>query len=145
MTDHNPPTTASGPGAELLSAARAALCAASLEQRAQQRYVDAHIAALRAAAAVLAIRTRPVRSRSAGTGPRSAWALLGRVAPELGEWAAFFAAGTSRRQAPEPITTREADDLLRDAQIFLALVETTLGRTARPARTAQAALPPRVG
>jgi hypothetical protein len=135
MTDPTPATTpAAAPATELLSAARAALAAASLAQQPQQRYVDAHIAALRAAAAVLATRTRPVR---ATTGPRSAWALLGRVAPELGEWAAFFAAGTSRRQAAElgalrgagqVVTTREADDLLRDAQTFLALVETTLGR-----------------
>jgi hypothetical protein len=135
MTDHTP-TPVSGPVAELLSAARAALLAAALEPRPQQRYVAAHIAALRAAAAILATRAR--RAGKGSSGPRSAWALLGRVAPELGEWAAFFAAGTSRRQVAElgaaelgaagAITTREADDLLRDAQTFLALVETTLGR-----------------
>jgi hypothetical protein len=110
--------------AELLGAARAALLVAALEQRPDQRYVGAHVAALRAAAAVLAVRTRPMRGRTGGAGPRSAWMLLGRVAPELGEWAAFFAAGANR----ETVTTRDADDLLRDAETFVALVETTLGR-----------------
>jgi hypothetical protein len=31
------------------------------------------------------------------------------------------------------VTSREADDLLRDAEIFIALVETTLGATGQPA------------
>jgi len=58
--------------------------------------------------------------------------LLTEVAPELGEWAAFFAAGAGKRAAAEAgvtraVTGREADDLLRDAGTFLALVETTLG------------------
>jgi len=128
--------TSSRSVAELLAASREALLVAALEQRPNQRYVGAHVAALRAAAAVLAVRTRPMRGRTASAGPRSAWALLGRVAPELGEWAAFFAAGASRRQAAEVggdvgaevVTTRDADDLLRDAETFVALVETTLGR-----------------
>ncbi|MDT7544455.1 MAG: hypothetical protein QOE99_565, partial [Actinomycetota bacterium] len=54
------------------------------------------------------------------------------VAPELGEWAAFFAAGARKRAAaeaglPAAVTPREADDLVRDAETFLAVVETTLG------------------
>jgi hypothetical protein len=63
--------------------------------------------------------------------------LISQVAPELGEWAAFFAAGAAKRAAAEAgltraVTPREADDLLRDAQTFLALVETTLGLTHQP-------------
>jgi hypothetical protein len=59
--------------------------------------------------------------------------LIGQVAPELGEWAAFFAAGAAKRAAAEAglssaVTEREADDLVRDAGAFLAVVETTLGR-----------------
>jgi hypothetical protein len=58
--------------------------------------------------------------------------LLSTVAPELGEWAAYFAAGADKRAAAlagmrSAVTAREADDLLRDATTFLALVETTLG------------------
>jgi hypothetical protein len=64
--------------------------------------------------------------------PTSAWALLAGVAPELGEWAAYFAAGAAKRAAAEAgirsaVTPREADDLVRDATLFLRLVETTLG------------------
>ena len=54
------------------------------------------------------------------------------VAPELGEWAAFFAAGAGKRAAAESgstraVTEREADDLVRDADRFLAVVEHALG------------------
>jgi hypothetical protein len=54
--------------------------------------------------------------------------LLSIVAPELAEWADFFAAGAARRAAaevglPGVVSAREADDLLRDAETFLATVE----------------------
>ena len=102
---------------------------AALATSASERYVSAHLAALRAAAAVLAARTRPATRRGA---PPSVWTMLATVAPELQEWAAFFAAGASRRAdaeagIPGAVGAREADDLLRDAETFLALVETTLG------------------
>ena len=93
------------------------------------RYALAHLAALRGAAAVLAVRARPTASRRRVVGGRStAWRLLAVVAPELGEWAAFFAAGATRRAAAESgvpgvVTAREADDLLRDAEAFLTTVE----------------------
>jgi hypothetical protein len=95
----------------------------------RQRYATAHLAALRAAAAVLAARTRPENGRRR---PRSAWVLLGEVAPELGEWATFFAAGAAKRAAAEAgstraVTEREADDLVRDADRFLGVVEQALG------------------
>ncbi len=98
-----------------------------------ERYAAAHRGALHTTAAVLAVRTRPVSSKR----PRSAWALLPQVAPELTEWAAFFAAGAGKRAAAEAgltraVSPREADDLLRDAQIFLALVETTHGLAHQP-------------
>src|SRR5690606_34012658 len=93
-------------------------------------YATAHLAALRAAAAVLAARARPVPGRRGR--PTSVWALLAKVAPELAEWAEFFAAGAAKRAAAEAgirnaVTTREADDLLRDAGRFLVVVESTLG------------------
>jgi hypothetical protein len=96
---------------------------------ARQRYATAHLAALRAAAAVLAARTRPEPARRR---PRSAWVLLEQVAPELGEWAAFFAAGAAKRAAAEAglsraVTEREADDLVRDVAAFLVVVEQCLG------------------
>jgi hypothetical protein len=121
----------------LLDRARDGLASAAMASDAADRYAAAHLAALRAAAAVLAARARPVQPGRAGR-PRTAWALLGLVAPELGEWAAFFAAGAAKRAAAEAglhgaVTDRESDDVLRDAATFLALVETTLGLPHQPA------------
>ena len=49
--------------------------------------------------------------------------VFARVAPELGEWAAFFDALALKRRAVEAgavglVTGREADDLIRDAHAF---------------------------
>jgi hypothetical protein len=70
--------------------------------------------------------------------------LLTEVAPELAEWAAFFAAGAAKRAAAEAgldgsLTAREADDLVRDVEIFLALVETTIGLSHQAALPMEAA------
>ena len=97
------------------------------------RYACAHVAALRATAALLAARATPVPSRR-GRQQKNAWVLLAEVAPELGEWAAFFAAGAAKRAAAESgsrraVTEREADDLVRDADRFLGLVEESLEMT----------------
>ncbi|UUW87596.1 MULTISPECIES: SAV_6107 family HEPN domain-containing protein [Pimelobacter] len=97
------------------------------------RYACAHVAALRAAAALLAARARPA-APPRRRGQKNAWVLLAEVAPELGEWATFFAAGAAKRAAAEAgstraVTEREADDLVRDADRFLALVEQSLGLT----------------
>ncbi|MFC6285590.1 SAV_6107 family HEPN domain-containing protein [Nocardioides sp. GCM10027113] len=94
------------------------------------RYACAHVAALRAAAALLAARAEPVTGRRRPQ--RNAWVLLTEVAPELTEWAQFFAAGAGKRAAAEAgstraVTEREADDLVRDADRFLGVVEQLLG------------------
>jgi hypothetical protein len=94
------------------------------------RYACAHVAALRAAAALLAARARPAPSRRRRQ--KNAWVLLAEVAPELEEWARFFAAGAGKRAAAEAgstraVTEREADDLVRDSDRFLAVVEQALG------------------
>ncbi len=88
------------------------------------RYPAAYLAALRAAAAVLAVRARPGPRRGA---TRNVWRLLGEVAPELGEWGAFFASCSDTRAAAEAGITRlvgrrEADDLLRQAEQFVGIV-----------------------
>jgi SAV_6107-like HEPN len=124
--------------AQLLTQARRALAEAAGSTDPRQRYATAHLAALRGAAAVLAALTRP----------RSAWVLLGEVAPELGEWATFFAAGAGKRAAAEAglsraVTEREADDLVRDAGAFLAVVGVRLGQ--EPARPARPRLVPGTG
>lgn len=97
-----------------------------------QRYALAHVSALRATAALLAARARP--NGSPRRRQRNAWVLLAEVAPELSEWATYFAAGAQKRAAAEAgstraVSAREADDLVRDADRFLALVESALGLT----------------
>jgi hypothetical protein len=97
-----------------------------------QRYALAHVAALRATAALLAARARPTTVQRRRQ--KNAWVLLTEVAPELAEWASFFSAGAAKRAAAEAgsrraVTEREADDLVRDADRFLALVESSLGLT----------------
>jgi hypothetical protein len=119
---------------ELLALARHGLGEAAVTRPAGPRYATAHLAALRAAAAVLAARARPLPpgTRRPRSRPTSVWVLLTQVAPELGEWATFFAAAAVKRAAaeaglPRAVTAREADDLLRDAERFCSLIEMTLG------------------
>ena len=120
------------PSSMLLDLSRRGLIEAELTSDPGVRYATAHLAALRAAAAVLACRARPAKRRRLV----SAWELLKGVSPELGEWADFFAAGAGKRAAVEAglpaASAREADDLVRDAQTFLGLVEGVLGVTGQP-------------
>lgn len=118
------------PAGTLLALSRRGLVEATTAATPGERYAAAHLAALRAAAAVLACRARPASGRRGR--PTSAWVLLADVAPELGEWAAFFAAGARKRAAaeaglPSAVTAREADDLVREAEAFLGVVESSLG------------------
>ncbi len=127
-----PRPDAPGASRDLLAGSARELLASTAAEDPETRYAHAHLAALRAAAAVLAARARPRGRRSSRV--RSAWVLLAEVAPELSEWAAFFAAGASKRAAAEAglrgvVTEREADDLLRDVETFLALVARVLGVT----------------
>jgi HEPN superfamily protein len=121
---------------ELLTMARRGLEEAATMRPDGLRYATAHLAALRAAAAVLAARATPApgvrRSR-----PTSVWTLVVMVAPELRDWAAFFAAGAAKRAAaeagiPRVVTAREADDLMRSAEQFIAVVEVGLGFAYQP-------------
>lgn len=118
----------------LLEQSRMCLAEAAAASRASDRYALAHLGALRAAAAVLASRATPGRRPSRRL--RTAWELLADLAPELSEWAAFFAQGAGRRAAaeagiPGAVTTRQADDLLREADAFLMLVCRSLGLPAQ--------------
>ncbi len=118
-----------------LQQARAAVAEAELVQRPAERFVAAHHAALRVAALVLAARSTPVLAARCRR-PRNAWQLVIVVAPELAEWAGFFAATEDKREAVRGgavaiVSAREADDLVRDAQAFLEVVERALGRQLR--------------
>ena len=113
---------------DLLASSRRSLAEASLATTAGERYAAAHLAALRAAAAVLAARSQPSSKRPR---VRSVWVLLPQVAVEFSEWADFFAAGAERRAAAEAglpcVSRREADDLVREAGTFLTHVADVLG------------------
>ena len=114
----------------LLRQAEEGLVEAELLVDPSRRYATAHLAALRAGAAVLAVRAQPAKPRRGG---RSVWQLLTLVAPELAEWAAFFAAGSATRAAAEAgitrlVTERAADDLIRQVAQFLEVSRSLVSR-----------------
>jgi hypothetical protein len=116
---------------ELLSQARAGLEEAMTLQPPNERYATAHLAALRTAAAVLAVHGRPESTPRARARIRSAWEVLPEIAPELAEWSALFASGARRRARAEAgirdaASARDADDLIRDVAMFLRMVERML-------------------
>ncbi|MFD7920407.1 SAV_6107 family HEPN domain-containing protein [Streptomyces sp. NPDC059740] len=121
---------------DLLARAHTALDEAAATEAPNERYAAAHLAALRSAAAVLAVRGRPEATPRGRRRIRSAWEVLPEVAPELDEWAALFEAGAERRAraeagVPGAAGRREADDLVRDAETFVRVVERLL--SLRPA------------
>lgn len=113
---------------ELLAAAQRSVDEATMASSPCERYAAAHLGALRAAAALLAARGRPSGRRQR---VRSVWSILPAVAPEFAEWCAFFAAGARKRAIAEAgvscVSRREADDLVRDVEAFLARVASALG------------------
>lgn len=128
------------PALALLEQSRQCLAEAYAAELAAARYVTSQDAAMRAAAALVAGHARRDRS------PRQdLWPLLASQAPELGEWADFFALAAVRREQIESrtarVSVREADDLLRAAETFVEAVTVTLGmpRGERAARRLAAA------
>lgn len=108
----------------LVEQARRGLAVAAATDDVAERYASAHVAALRAAAAVVTIRSKPARRGR----PAPVWTLLATAAPELQEWAAFFAAGSQTRAAVEAgvtrlVSTDIADDLLLRSREFVDIVE----------------------
>ncbi|MDI6097933.1 SAV_6107 family HEPN domain-containing protein [Actinoplanes sp. NEAU-A12] len=129
MLPHRTPT-------QLLAIAREGLVEAARTTPDGLRYATAHLAALRAAAALLAARARP-SAPGRRTRATSAWSLLVLVAPEFSDWAGYFALGASKRAAaeagiPHVVSAREADDLLRAAEQFVAVAESALGLSYQP-------------
>lgn len=118
-TSHRAGPLAAENGGGAVDDVAAALAVAEDAVRPATRYLAAHAAALRVAAAVLAVRRPRLRGR------RGVWEVVAAVAPELGEWAAYFGTLELKRQAVAAgasglVGTREADDLVRDAEAFAA-------------------------
>lgn len=121
------PPAGSGTVLELVDRARESLLDACHSAVSTDRYVSAQLGALRAATALLA--SRPAVGRRSG--PRDVWTVLAEGTPELREWSEFFALTSVRgalatRGRAHP-TTREADDLVRQAEMFLELILARLG------------------
>ena len=118
---------------QLVDLAVDGLVAAAQAQDANARFAAAQLAALRAAAAMVAVRasTSSVPNGLVRGRALNVWQLLSRIAPELSEWAALFHFSAERRTAvaagTAAVTTREADDSLRDSATFVASVAARLG------------------
>ncbi|WP_283133729.1 SAV_6107 family HEPN domain-containing protein [Rhizohabitans arisaemae] len=119
----------------MLTDARALLADAAVARTPADRYLAAHLAALKGAAALLAARAAPV-----GAGRRklrSAWEQLPGAAPELREWATYFAASALKRASIEAgairtVSGEDAAELLREADAFVTAVEGVLGVCGQP-------------
>jgi hypothetical protein len=77
------------------------------------------------------VRGRPEENPRRRRRIRSAWEVLPEVAPELAEWAVYYAAGAAKRAAAEAgiasaATMREADDLIRNTALFVRMVQRLL-------------------
>ncbi|WP_245852211.1 SAV_6107 family HEPN domain-containing protein [Isoptericola jiangsuensis] len=103
----------------LLARADAELAAAVQATDPGDRFVHAHLAALRSAAAVVALHDGAVARGRA----RPVWELLSRVEPELAAWSVYFASGARLRSAVDAgrsadVPAVRADELLACAEDF---------------------------
>lgn len=106
----------------VLAQARVLLDDARCQPAACDRFRIAHLAALRASAALLAGYS-PAGQKMARR-PTSAWVLLTKVVPPMSAWAAYFAAGAVRRAAADAgvasaVSVGDADDLVASVGIFI--------------------------
>ncbi|WP_248965213.1 SAV_6107 family HEPN domain-containing protein [Sphaerisporangium perillae] len=113
-----------------LADAHSCLADAAAARTPAERYVSAHLAALRAAAAILAALPRPMDGRRRRL--RSAWELLPEAEPRLARWAAYFAESARKRAAAEAgmvrvVSARDAEELITEADTFVGVVEDILG------------------
>ncbi|MCV2393434.1 SAV_6107 family HEPN domain-containing protein [Actinotalea sp. M2MS4P-6] len=108
----------------LLERSDAELVAADLASDPDERFVHAHLAALRAGAAVLTVN--PTRRRA----PRAVWELVAAAAPELAGWCAHFAAAAPVRASIETgrggVDHARADRAAEDAAAFADAVRAHL-------------------
>ncbi|GAA4944523.1 SAV_6107 family HEPN domain-containing protein [Nonomuraea thailandensis] len=118
-----------------LTDSRSCLAEATGARTPASRYVAAHLAALRAAAAILAAHPRPTEGRRRRL--RSAWELLPEAEPDLAQWASYFADTAAKRAAAEAgmvrrISAADADEILAEAETFVSTVEGILGVPSQP-------------
>jgi len=105
--------------ATLLRRADGELAAAAAAADPGDRFLHAHLAAIRSAAAVVALRGRP----SPRSGVRTVWEMLARVEPGLAPWSGYFASGARLRAAVDAgrsgeVAPSRADELMACAEDF---------------------------
>ena len=116
-----------GSSQALLGRARALLIEAAGDVSPQDRFLFAHLGALRTAAAILAASMGPAPRR-----PTSAWTLLSGAEPAFAERSREFASGARTRSLIEAgvhhaVTSSSADAELQAAVEFLSEAEDYLG------------------
>lgn len=114
---------------ELLARSDAELVAATLAPTPEEVLLHAHLAALRAGAALVGVRGRP----GGRPAPRTVWDMVAAVAPELSAWAAFFADNAAVRSAVEAgrsvVDMSRAERVLGAAEEFRTEVLEAIGLT----------------
>ena len=117
---------------DLLARSDAELVAAQLASAPGERFVHAHLAALRAGAALLQVTGRPTRRPA----PRTVWEMVSVVAPEMAAWTAYFADGASVRSAVEAgrqdVAPERADRTVSAAEDFQDAIRSRLGEVGHP-------------
>lgn len=118
-----PRRPASPEAVALLAQARHGLADAERETTLVGGFVASYLSALRAGAAILVAKGRPHRQVAK---PQSTWTLLTSVAPEVTQWAEYFAAHSAGYAAAQAGISRHVgaeavDELRHRAEEFLAL------------------------
>jgi hypothetical protein len=103
----------------LLEPSREVLLEALDAKTTDRRWGRSYAAAMEVASVVTSVRANE---------ERATWSRLSKVAPELADWADRFARVPERWwRMTGPVSQADADDLLRDAEAFHHLVESSLG------------------
>ncbi|WP_425954317.1 SAV_6107 family HEPN domain-containing protein [Xylanimonas sp. McL0601] len=134
------PTVVPGPVARLLALADSELAEAAATGDPADRFLHAHLAALRSAAAVVELRGRP----GPRSGARTVWEMLAKVEPELAAWSVYFASGARLRAAVdaghgEAVGATRAAELVACAEDFrdeVAMLVDPEARFSQPLRWA---------
>jgi len=118
---------------DLLARSDAEVVAATLASAPDETLLHAHLAALRAGAALVQVRGRP----GGRPAPRTVWDMVAVLAPELAAWAAFFADNAGTRSAVEAgrgdlVDARRAERALAAAEDFQTAVRAVIGAGVQP-------------
>lgn len=108
-------------------------------------FLHAHMAALRAAAAVVALAPVPASGSRRRRAVRSVWEQLAEAGPQWEAWAAFFAAGAPIRAAIDSdrdveLTAEQLGRTVAAASDFVALATDRVEHEDTPALAAYSAL-----